>query len=123
MNKNRTLSATCGQPMLVALFALGLTSGAAFAQAPQGKPAVSGPSEPAPDAKPAAAPNSVEGVTVTGAKVLPKIGIPDDKAEAYAAQAAQDEAWRKYRQSTPPLTKNPNEMAKDYPGLQTFIPQ
>ena len=126
MSQKRALFAAFGQPVLVASVAIGLTSGAAFAQGQPAKPAAaaSGPNASAPDPNAAApAPSSVEGVTVSATQSRPSLGVPPDKAAVYAAQAAQDEAWRKYRQSTPPLTKDPNEMAKDYPGLQTFVPQ
>ena len=128
MSKKRALFAAFGQPVLVGLFALASTSGAAFGQVQgqQTKPAAvpSGPSTPAPDANAAAAaPSNVEGVTVSATLSRPSLGVPPDKAAAYAAQVAQDEALRKYRRSTPPLTKDPNDMSKDYPGLQTLVPQ
>jgi hypothetical protein len=116
MMNNRTRSTA--RLMLLATFALGLAS-AAQAQGP-GKPAAAKPAAPKPVApKPAAAapkPSSVAGVTVNAQRRRPL--IPTAKAEAYAAAAAKDEAWRKYRKSMPPLTNNPNDDSKDFPGIQ-----
>jgi hypothetical protein len=47
--------------------------------------------------------------------------VPPDRAKAFAAEAAKDEAWRNYRNSIPALGAGPLERAKDYPGLQSYI--
>jgi len=66
----------------------------------------------------------VEGVTVQAPRPPSEAaGIPPDKAAALAEEAAKDEAWRKYRESRPPLTSNPNDLSKDFPGLRTYVPQ
>ena len=76
------------------------------------------PAQPAPAAKP----SSLEGVTVNAAR-RPALGVPPAKAAAYAGEAAKSEAWRKYRASKPPLTADPNDQSKDYPGLKTYLPK
>jgi hypothetical protein len=49
------------------------------------------------------------------------IGIPLDKLAAFDAEAAQNDAWRTYRDSTPPLDTSTLDLAKDYPGLRTYL--
>ena len=112
--------------MLMAVLALGLASAsaAALAQSQPDQP-VAVPEQTAagaqPDA-PAAQPSSVEGVTVN-ARARTDLGrIPPEKKAAFDAEAATDKAWRDYRRSTPPLTNNPNDDSKDYPGLQSLLP-
>jgi hypothetical protein len=51
-----------------------------------------------------------------------RLGVPPAKAAAFAAQAANDEAWRKYRDSTPSVTDSTLDQAKAYPGLRTLVP-
>jgi hypothetical protein len=120
------LTAWCGLTLLAG-FAPGLASAAPAAPAPGGQnkpvaapePGAAAPSQPgAADAPP----GSVEGVTVNATR-SGAIGVPPDKAAAFAAQAAKDEAFRKYRESTPPLTGDPNDQSKDFPGLHTYVPQ
>jgi hypothetical protein len=108
--------------MLLALFAPGIALAAPAANPPA--PAPADPVKPAAASEPGAAaskPSDVEGVTVSGAR--PAIGTPPDKKAALAAEAAKDEAWRNYRKSTPPLTNNPNDDSRDFPGLQVTAPQ
>lgn len=65
-------------------------------------------------------------------------GVPPAKAEALAAEAAKDAAWREYRDSAPaptpgacPSPPDPAQGAncatlqgsKDYPGLHAYVPQ
>ena len=77
----------------------------------------------APNAE-AAKPSSVEGVIVNAPREgSGLIAVPPAKKAEYDAEAAKNEAWRKYRESTPPLTKDPNDDSKDFPGLQTYVPK
>jgi hypothetical protein len=105
MNHHRALF-TAGRLLLLAAFAPGLAT-AQTATAPAKAP-------------PASQPSAVEGVTVDAPR--PRAPVPADKAAEYSAEAAKTEAWRKYRESTPPLTKDPNDMSKDFPGLKTYVP-
>jgi len=118
MTNNRALLVAGCHLMLLAVLALGLALEAptARAQSEPDKPAA--PSEPS---AAAAKPGSVAEVTVTAPQTKP-IGIPPEKAAALAAEAAKNEAWRKYRESTPPLTRDPNDQSKDFPGLQSYVP-
>ena len=50
------------------------------------------------------------------------IGIPLDKVAAFDAEAANNDAWRTYRDSAPPLDTSTLDLAKDYPGLRTYFP-
>lgn len=45
--------------------------------------------------------------------------IPPAKAAAFAAQAAKNDAWRKYRDSTPSVTAGTLDQAAGYPGLRS----
>ena len=106
--------------MLLAVCAFGLAAAGQTARA-QGEPdnpaAASKPTAPA--AKPsiwASPPSSVDGVTVNAQRRRPD--IPAEKAAAYEVEAAKAEAWRKYRRSMPPLTNDPNDDSKDFPGIQ-----
>ena len=119
MRQDRVLLTACRRSMLLPLFALGLAASAptAQAQAVPDKPAAAAaqPGAPAPQ------PSGVEGVTVSA----PRPGltdVPPDKAAGYAEEAAKNAAWKGYRESTPPLTSNPNDQSKDFPGLQAYIP-
>ena len=49
------------------------------------------------------------------------VGIPPDKVAAFDAEAAKNEAWQAYRTSTPPLDTRTLDLAKDYPGLRTYL--
>jgi hypothetical protein len=121
MRSHRALFAARCRLMGSALFALGLASAAATAQAQteQGAP----PSTPEPIAAPTN-PNPVAGVTVEAPTRRSGVrAIPPDKAAAFDAEAAKDEAFRKYRQSTPPLAADPNDQSKDFPGLQAYVPK
>jgi hypothetical protein len=107
--------------MLLAIFAPGLASAApaAPAQSDHDKPAAA--SEPS---AAASAPSSVEGVTVNAPRAGSGVdAVPPEKAAAFAEEAAKNEAWRKYRESTPPLTSDPNDLSKDFPGLQAYVPK
>lgn len=126
MSNNRVLPTARRSLMLSAAFALGFAL-TAQAQSQSDHPAVapspaSAATEPAAAAPwPGSAPGAVEGVTVKAAR--PGFGVPAEKATAYDAEAAKNEAFRKYRKSTPPLTGDPNDDSKDFPGLQTYIPK
>jgi len=61
--------------------------------------------------------NEVGSVVVHAPRQRPQVGVPPDKAKALADQAAKNEAWRKYRNSVPPVNAGPLEQSKDYPGL------
>lgn len=131
-NDSSPLTARC-RWMGAAFIALALTSVAAMAQAqtaaPQAQTDKANPpkSPERPDATPGPAP--VEGVTVDAARRPRDANIPADKAAEYDAAAAKDEAFRKYRDSTPPLSADskglgdPNDQSKDFPGLQSYIPK
>ncbi len=126
MRNNRVLLTAHCRLMLLAVFALGLVSAAPTAQAQSepDKPAAA-PEPNAAASEPGAAASkasSVEGVTVNARPGSGALGVPPAKAAAYADEAAKNEAWRKYRESTPPLTSNPNDLSKDFPGLQAYIP-
>ncbi len=116
MRNNRAFAAGRRRLALLAVFVPGLASAAPIApdQGKHEKPAAA--SEPASEA------SGVEGVTVNAPRSR-SIGIPAEKEAAFAAEAAKNEAWRKYRESTPPLTSDPNDQSKDFPGLQAYIPQ
>jgi hypothetical protein len=115
-----------------ALFALGLASAAATAQAQTTKdgpptPAERGAETPNPANS---APSAVEGVTVAAPARPPlaQYGSDENKAR-FDAEAAKHAAFRAYRQSTPPLTTDdikgvgdPNDLSKDYPGLEAYLP-
>lgn len=106
--------------MLLAVSAFGLASAAPAAQAQSEPDKPAAASEPTPPAsKPniwTSPPSGVEGVTVNAQRRRPD--VPTEKAAAYGAEAAKTEAWRKYRRSMPPLTDNPNDDSKDFPGIQ-----
>jgi len=126
MRNNCALSRTGCRLTLLAVFALGLASQAPTAQA-QSQPDKSAAASKsgAADSKPGAAasePSSVPEVTVD-APPSQVSRVPPAKAAALAAEAAKNEAWRKYRDSMPPLTRDPNDLAKDFPGLQSYAPQ
>ncbi len=113
--------------MRSALFALGLASAAATAQAQTEKN-----NPPTPPESVAATPNpdAVEGVTVDApARRRLEADIPADKLAGFDAEAAKDEAFRNYRKSTPPLTADardvgdPNDQSTNFPGLQTYLPK
>jgi hypothetical protein len=65
----------------------------------------------------------VGSVVVHAPRQRPQVGIPPDKAKALDEQAAKDEAWRKYRNSVPPVNAGPLEQSKDYPGLHAAADQ
>lgn len=89
---------------------------AAQAQGAQGEKA----EEQAAGSKPA----SVGGVIVQAPRPESKVQqIPPDKKAAFDEEAAKDEAWKRYRKSTPPLSDGTLGQAKDYPGLQSLLPQ
>jgi len=132
MTHDRSCSAGRHPGLRPALLALGLASAAAVAQAQTPPP----PGPGAPLAPPTAAaagaatsnPDTVTGVTVEGRRPDAGVNIPDDKKAAYDAEVAREAAFRAYRQSTPKLTtdnkglNDPNEMSRDFPGLQSYVP-
>ena len=139
MKTNRALLTADRRLMLLAVFALGLASAAPAAQAQdeQDKPAAAAQPDAAASKADAAAvsradaqaaqqdagtpaPGSVGEVTVTGAQRR-AIGVSAAKAADLAADAAKNEAWRKYRDGTPPRSRDPNDQSKDFPGLQTYV--
>lgn len=116
-----------------ALFALGLASVAAMAQAQAAAPPTpakeAGPPAPSEHAAAASAPDPVEGVTVSGRRADTGATIPADKKAEFDEQAAREAAFRAYRASKPPLTADhtgivdPNDQSKDFPGLQSYLPK
>ena len=72
----------------------------------------------------AVAPNqdAVSGVVVEGARRPDNPPIPADKKAAFDAEVAKEEAWRRYRQSTPPASAGTIGQADDYPGLRSLLP-
>jgi hypothetical protein len=120
MCSNRSVSASGRGSALLAALAFGLAAAsAAEAQSEHDKP----PTAAEPVAAPAK-PSSVEGVTVNAPRAGSNaIGVAPADAAAFAAEAAKNEAWRKYRESMPPLTSNPNDQSKDFPGLKAYVPQ
>ena len=117
MRSNRVLLSAFHRLVVPATLVLGLTS-AAHAQTDKDKPAAAAPPVAA-----APVPNKVEGVNVDAPRPAGGFGVPPDKAADYDAQAAKDKAFRDYRKSTPPISSSPTEETKDFPGLQTYIPQ
>lgn len=65
---------------------------------------------------------SVPGVVVQAPRRPDNPPIPPDKRAAFDAEAAKDEAWRRYHQSTPSASEGTIGQAKDYPGLQSLLP-
>jgi hypothetical protein len=127
MKNNRALLTACRRLTPLAAFAVGLAlvAPAAQAQGEPDKPAASSTPSPA-ASKPAATPSKPghEGeVTVRAPRARTVIGVPPDKAAGFADEAAKNEAWRKYRESTPPLTRDPNDQSKDFPGLHADVPK
>ena len=135
MTNDRTPSTARRRSARLAVLAVGLAlaAPAAWAQSTPDKaptaterdaaPAQPG-AEPAP--WPGAAPvppNNLEGVTVNAQRPQSGNAIPDDKAAAYTAEVAKAKAWQDYRKSTPRATSDPNDLSKDYPGLQTLLPE
>jgi hypothetical protein len=48
--------------------------------------------------------------------------IPPDKKAAFDAEVAKQEAWKRYRQSTPPASAGTIGQSDDYPGLRSLLP-
>ncbi|HUO21776.1 MAG TPA: hypothetical protein VMU59_04605 [Caulobacteraceae bacterium] len=119
---NRTPSKTPSRLAIVAgTTVLALAAPAAQAQPYQGR------SEPAaitPTAQPADAAAS-NGVVVHAppSRSRPGIGLPPDKVQAYNAAAANDKAWRDYREAVPSITDGTLDQAKAYPGLRAYVPE
>jgi len=138
MTNNRALQTASWRLTLLAVLALGLAPTAQAQGEPDKPAAASTPDASASKADAAAvsradaqaaqqdagtpAPGSVGEVTVTGSQPH-AVGIPAKKAADLADDAAKNEAWRKYRDSTPPLTRDPNDQSKDFTGLQTYVPK
>jgi hypothetical protein len=101
--------------MLAGALALALQPSMAAAQAD--------PSDKA-DVRPASVnPDVVGGVVVETPRPHSKLeDIPPDKAAAFDEEAAKNEAWKRYRRSTPPLSAGALGQADDYPGLQSLLP-
>ena len=67
--------------------------------------------------------DTVGGVVVQSPPQRSKLGdIPPDKAAAFDQEAEKNEAWKRYRKSTPPLSAGTLGQANDYPGLQSLLP-
>lgn len=95
-----------------------------FTLSPSMAVAQAGQSEKAEEGAAASKPGSVGGVVVQAPRPPSKVeGIPPDKAAAFDEQAAKNEAWKRYRKSTPPLAAGTLGQADDYPGLQSLLPQ
>jgi hypothetical protein len=92
-----------------------LPSSVAVAQAGQGGRTDAGAA--------ASQPDSVGGVVVQAPRPESELRqIPADKKAAFDEEAAKNEAWKRYRKSTPPLAEGTLGQAKDYPGLQSLLP-
>ena len=73
--------------------------------------------------KPDGSGSTVGGVTVQTPR--PRSGvadIPADRKAAFDEEAAKAEAWKRYRNSTPPFGAGTLGDAKAYPGLQALAP-
>jgi len=93
-----------------------LPSSMALAQASQG--------ETAKDDEAAAKPASVGSVVIQAPRPQSKLqDIPPDKKAAFDEEAAKQEAWKRYRENTPPAADGVLGQAKGYPGLQSLLPQ
>lgn len=119
MRSNRALFRTWYRLPALAVLALGLASEAPTAQAQSEHKKPAAASKPSAQASES---SSAAEVTVNAPRRR-VIGVPPAKAAALAAEAAKNEAWRKYRESAPPLTRDPNDQAKDFPGLQSYVPR
>ena len=131
---NDRSGSTARTPWLrAALLALGLAAAAATAHAQTVTPStLAGKVDPAPAVERAAAPSSadpVEGVTITGRRPAAVALIPDDKRAEYDQDVAREAAFRDYRASQPRITADdkdvgdPNQLSKDFPGLQSYLPK
>jgi hypothetical protein len=120
-----------------AAFAVGLASAAMAHAQPATSPERANPErakqtvEPAPSASadvPAPS-DPMEGVTVTGRRPDAGAPIPADKRAEYDAEVARQAAFRAYRESTPRVAGDdkgvgdPNDLSKDFPGLQGYLPK
>jgi hypothetical protein len=108
---------------LVGAIGLAAPASAAFAQAAQGS---KGNQDSKPKSNTAAStPNSVSGVTVEAPAPLDK-RIPPAKRAAFDAEAADKEAWTKYRATAAaaPAPKGPgaSPQTENYPGLRELVP-
>jgi hypothetical protein len=105
---------------------LALSGSMALAQTSPGDtaPAAANPSKTDSGDGATAAPNqsSVSGVVVQAPRPQVSPPIPADKKAAFDAEVAKEEAWRRYRQSTPPASEGTIGQAKDYPGLRSLLP-
>jgi hypothetical protein len=82
------------------------------------------PGEKVADDPAASKPGVVSGVVVNAPRPESKLQqIPPDKKAAFAEEAAKSEVWKRYRKSTPSVTEGTLGQAKDYPGLQSLLPQ
>lgn len=114
--KSGILRTTLLLPAFAGAICFTLQPSAATAQAPQGGQAAAGAE--------ASSPGNVGGVVVQAPRPPSKLGaIPPDKKAALDDEAAKNEAWKRYRKSTPPLSDGTLGQAKDYPGLQSLLPQ
>ena len=115
--------------MCSALLALGLASAAPIAAQAQSQIAPTTPQPPEPPMPAAApAPNPLGEVTVESARQDPLRNMDPKKRAEFDAEVAKQEAFRKYRSSSPPTTadskgvSDPNEMSQDFPGLRSYAP-
>jgi hypothetical protein len=69
-----------------------------------------------------ARPGAVGGVTVQAPRRSALQKIPPDKAAGFDQEAADAEAWKGYRKSTPRAAEGTLGQAKDYPGLHKLAP-
>jgi hypothetical protein len=116
--KSSLLRATLLLPAitLAGVAGFALPSPRAVAQVSQGEKPEDGAAAPKP--------GSVGGVIVQAPRPPSKLqDIPADKKAEFDQEAAKNEAWKRYRQSTPPLADGTLGQAKDYPGLQSLLPQ
>ncbi len=106
-------------PASILALTLALTMSAAWAE-----------SAPVQSARPAKAPaadatkpNTVGDVVVRAPPRRHRLRIPPAKAAAFAAEAARQDAWRNYRDSTPPASAGALGQAAGYPGLRSLGPR
>ena len=111
-------------PAITVAGALGLALPASVAVA-QTSPTQTSPAEKSGSGAPAdSKPGAVGGVVVQAPRPPSKLQeVPPDKKAAYDKEAAKNEAWKRYRQSRPPLSAGTLGQADDYPGLQTLLPE
>jgi hypothetical protein len=106
-------------PAIAVAAVVGLALPGPVAMAQTGPGAKSGKTE---NKAAASKPGSVGGVTVQAPRRSALQKIPPDKAAGFDQEAADAEAWKGYRKSTPRAAEGTLGQAKDYPGLHKLAP-